>query len=81
MADKARENRLRRMAKRLGLELRKSRARSVHVDDLGKYQLVNPDTDTVLSGNRFELSLDQVQQRLEEEERRIKEEAEGGDNE
>jgi len=80
--DKARENRLRRKARRLGLELRKSRARYIRVDDFGQYRLVNPHTNFIVAGERFDLSLDDVDDILNQWEEKLKLEAQkkrGGD--
>jgi hypothetical protein len=41
IAEKVRENRLRRQARRLGLELRKSRARALRVDDQGLWRIAD----------------------------------------
>ena len=78
---KVRENRLRRWAARLGLEFRKSRARKIHVHDLGAYQVVDPEGDRVVSGDRFELSLADVEAVLEKREAELVAESrtQGGD--
>ncbi len=68
MEDKVRENRLRRQAGRLGLVLRKSRARRVHLDDLGKYMLVDAEGNYVVAGGRFDLDLDALQEELNQRE-------------
>src|SRR5215210_2836640 len=46
--EKVCENRLRRMAQRQGLELRKSRVRDPRAIDYGKYWLVDPYIDTIV---------------------------------
>jgi hypothetical protein len=53
--DKATENKLRRMADRLGYELHKSRARHIHVDNLGGYQIIDKASQTIVDGAKFEL--------------------------
>jgi hypothetical protein len=70
--EKVRENRLRRQAKRLGLVLRHSRARHVHVDDFGDYMLIDADGNYVVAGSRFELSLTAVQEFLDQYESQLK---------
>jgi hypothetical protein len=63
--DKTRENRLRRMAARQGLALHKGRSRTPgDVDDRGGYQIVNVYRNTIEGGERFSLSLDQVEEWL-----------------
>lgn len=47
--EKTRENRLRRMAKRQGLELRRNPRRDPRAVDFGSYMLVNPDTEMVVA--------------------------------
>jgi len=68
MVDKVRENRLRRQAERLGLMLRKSRARRIHIDNLGDYMLVDAARNFVVAGDRYNLDLDAVQTELDERE-------------
>jgi hypothetical protein len=62
--DKARENRARRWAERLGVGLRKSRARRVRLHDHGGYQLRDLDRDEVMAGARHELDLAAVEEEL-----------------
>jgi hypothetical protein len=62
--DKVRENRLRRWAKRLGMMLRRSRVRRIHIDNLGGYMLVDISRNFVVDGSRFELELDDVEASL-----------------
>ena len=62
--DKARENRARRWAERLGVGLRKSRARRVRLHDHGKYQLRDLEGDDVVAGPRHELDLAAVEEEL-----------------
>jgi hypothetical protein len=57
--EKVRENRLRRMAERQGLLLRKSRRRDVRALDYGTYMLIDLHTNALVSGER--LSLEQVE--------------------
>jgi hypothetical protein len=53
--DAALEARARRAAKRVGLRAIKSRWRRGSADNHGKFMLVDPGTNTVTSGARFEL--------------------------
>lgn len=46
----------RRAARRIGLWARKSRCRSDSIDNLGGFMLVNPDSNFVVAGERFDLS-------------------------
>ena len=62
-----REVRLRRWAKRLGLIVRKSRARHFHVDDRGAYSVVTKD-NVLVSGSSYELDLDAVEELLADDE-------------
>ena len=71
-AEKTRENRLRRQAKRLGLEITKSRAREIHVDDYGGYRIVELYRKALVHGQRFELDLDDVDAYLAEAEEQLR---------
>src|SRR5689334_15681652 len=51
-ADKTRENRLRRAARRQGFVLRKSRRRDPEAYDYGLWMIVDPDGNTVVAGNQ-----------------------------
>jgi hypothetical protein len=64
--DKVRENRLRRMAARQGLELQKSRLRDHRAIGFGTYQLLNPTTSTVIVANDqdYGLTLDDIEREL-----------------
>lgn len=63
MVEKTRENRLRRHARRLGLRLEKSRVRLHHLNDRGRWQIVD-DHNTVVEGDRWDLTLDRVEELL-----------------
>jgi len=67
-AEKIRENRLRRMAARQGLELQKSRRRDPLAYDYGGYQLIDPGMNALvfgeLAGHGFGASLDEIEQWL-----------------
>jgi hypothetical protein len=64
-ADKTRENRLRRMAGRQGLDLQKSRRRDPHALEYGGYQLVESRSNSVvfgeLAGRGFGVGLDDIE--------------------
>lgn len=75
--EKVRENRLRRMAHRLGLDIKKSRVRTVHVDDWGEYSVVDRETREVVAGEKHDLSLDRVELILKAKEELIRREREG----
>jgi hypothetical protein len=57
------ENYLRRWAKRLGVQLKKSRARW-SLDNIGGYQIIDPTFNGILAGERFNLSLEGVDEYL-----------------
>jgi hypothetical protein len=68
--EKVYENRLRRWAKRLGLELRKSRTRLFNINDQGGYQLVDQQ-NVIIAGERMELTLEDVKKLLEKIEQEL----------
>jgi hypothetical protein len=70
---KVRENRLRRWASRLGLQLHKSRARNWNIDDYGGWRICDADSDLILAGEKFNLSLEDVEQGLAETEAQLRE--------
>ncbi len=70
--NKVRENASRRKAKRLGLELYKSRARKIHLEDRGLYRLVNETTGHVVAGDRFDLDLQAIESFLDQYEETLK---------
>lgn len=68
--EKVRENRLRRMAKRQGVAVVKSRRRDPRALDFGGYGIIDPQRNAWLAGadhHAFELSLDQVEDWLTRE--------------
>ncbi len=67
--DKARENYCRRWAKRLGLQIRKSRARE-SIDNYGGYMVIEIYKNIIMWGERFELDLDEVEKFLEDYEQK-----------
>jgi hypothetical protein len=67
--EKIRENRLRRMASRRGLTLRRSRRRDVRASDFGGYLLLDQRTSADAAGSPLDrpwLSLDEVETKLNE---------------
>lgn len=58
-------NRLRRKAKRIGHKIRKSRVRIPSVFDMGGYQIETM-KGRVVRGRRFDMSLDEVDEQLDE---------------
>jgi hypothetical protein len=66
-SEKGRENRLRRLAKRFGLVLMKSRRRDLNAIDYGGYMIVEPIRNIVVRGGSpwaYCLSLDDVEEYL-----------------
>ena len=59
--DARRESRLRGKASRQGFSIRKSRVREPNLDNLGGYMLIETDHNIVVSGERFDLSLDDIE--------------------
>ena len=58
---------VRRLAKRHGYALRKSRARNLHMNDLGGYRLIDPWRNWIVLGERFDLDLEDVKAFLQSE--------------
>jgi hypothetical protein len=70
---KVRETRLRRKARRQGLELQKSRRRDPHALDYGTYQLVDATTGTVVTSSLtsgYGLTLGEIERELTNPRRR-----------
>ncbi len=65
MTKDSRERRLRKIAQKQGLLLRKSRSQ-LSMDNQGGYMIVDPDTNAVVAGKRFDLDLDAVEAWLAE---------------
>ena len=64
---KIRENRLRRMAERQGLSVRKSRRRDPRAVDYGLYHLVDTDLNAIIAGGspwNYSMTLDDVEEWL-----------------
>jgi hypothetical protein len=66
MDEQKREVRLRRMASRQGYRLRKDRARSWSIDHHGGYMIVDPAHGTKVAGQRYEMTLREVEAWLTE---------------
>lgn len=60
---KTRENRLRRLASRLGYRIEKSRVRNTHINNKGMYQVVTNFNSAVLGVN-YDATLDDVEDYL-----------------
>ncbi len=67
-SEKARENRLRRWAERLGYGLRKDRARTWGINHQGEYMIVDVGPNACIGGADFDYSLDDVEAFLSETE-------------
>ncbi len=68
----ARENRLRKYAHRLGLILKKSRAKRRDTDTYPGYMIINAENHIVEAGGQFGLDLDAVEKYLKEYESKKK---------
>lgn len=67
--DKVRENRLRRMAERQRLTLRKSRRRDPRAYDYGRWWLLDPRTNTPVAGGEDGTTLEAIEEYLTRERR------------
>ena len=59
------EDTLRARARKLGYAIHKSRSRSIHEDNLGRYALVKDDSNRVVLGERFDASLEEIAEYLD----------------
>jgi hypothetical protein len=66
MEDKVRENRLRRMAKRRGYILRKSKRRDPEALDFGRYWLIDPSCGGSVYSDEWGVELDAIEAWLNE---------------
>lgn len=64
--DKTKENRLRRRLKKYDCFLSKSRIKYINADNFGEYMILSSFNGMVMEGERFQLSLDDVEQILDE---------------
>jgi hypothetical protein len=69
--EKVRENYLRRSAKRQGFILQKSRAKKWSIDNYQEWRIIDFD-NIIRAGEKFNLSLDEVEAFLTEKEEKIK---------
>jgi hypothetical protein len=60
IANAAEESRLRRFARRNGYALKKSRGKTLHLNNQGGYRLIDPDCNWIVCGERFDLTLEDV---------------------
>jgi len=58
------ESILRARARKLGYSIHKSRSRTINEDNLGKYALVKEDNYSVVLGERFDASLEEIAEYL-----------------
>ena len=58
------ESTLRARARKLGYSIHKSRSRTINEDNLGKYALVKEDSNSVVLGERFDASLEEIAEYL-----------------
>ncbi len=75
--EKVRENRLRRMAGRQGLTLRKTRRRDPRALDYGGWWLIDPDSGGVVHGGQYGTSLDDVEACLTSDRSRPRQQQQG----
>jgi hypothetical protein len=59
--EKVRENRLRRMARRQGFALRKSRTRDPYAISFGRYWLVDVELNAAMVGDQWGVDLDAIE--------------------
>ena len=55
--------RARRAAKRAGYIARKSRWRAGSLDNCGEFMLIDPDTNSIVAGPRFDMTADEIIER------------------
>ena len=65
-AEIRKEQQLRRALVKQGFQLKKSRVRSTNVDNLGGYMIVNPYFNTIEAGVRYNLTLKEVEEFVNE---------------
>ena len=58
------ETTLRARARKLGYSIHKSRSRTINEDNPGKYALVKEDSNSVVLGERFDASLEEIAEYL-----------------
>ena len=62
MSEKNLESRLRKKLAKQGYALRKSRVKNINADNLGGYMILLAYCNGVIAGQRFSMSLDDVEQ-------------------
>lgn len=73
-AEKARENKIRRLARKQGFLVKKSRERYIYpysATNCGKYMLTNSDGSFVHLGERYDASLDEIEEHILHEIQRV----------
>ena len=64
MSRKVLESRVRQQLQRYGYELRKSRG-PISPDNLGGYMVIKTDSNSVILGNRYDASLEDIKEWME----------------
>lgn len=59
------ESAVRARARRMGFEVRKSRDRSIHMDNLGDFMLVNAAVNGIVLGSRYNATLEEITEYLD----------------
>ena len=67
MNKKSKEQRLRRELEKVGFYLKKSRVKTPNLDNMGGYLICDIVTGGVVEGRKFELSLEDVEEFLKDE--------------
>jgi hypothetical protein len=70
--NKTYENYHRRQAKRLDLLLEKSYARKWYVNNQQGWRIIDPSTNTILAGEKYELTIEEAAKFLDEYEAKLK---------
>jgi hypothetical protein len=60
ISDAALDGRARRAARKVGLKATKTRCRSNSVDNYGGFQIIDPHSNLIVAGVRFDMSAEQV---------------------
>lgn len=69
--EKILENFLRRKAHRLGLALHKSRVKEIHLNNFGEFMIVTLENNSLVAGEKFDYTLEDVKNFLDEYEKDI----------
>jgi len=62
--DKTRESRLRRHLRKHGVRIQKSRIRNPNINNYEHYRLIQIDTNTVIDGLHYDMTLDEIEMYL-----------------